>query len=283
MQAITFKNTLVIMIVLCSFRLNAADTLSLNEAITKKKVSAIINGVDPTKGTNLLHFGECIKIKLNCLGDKPYVIAVNTGTTFKCKDASISAMVCTKIKYISIVPKKELTQKIMAIATEFNKLTPSGLHVFTAGEICATPLLRVVKEVENGNYQNDIGQNAVWCATDNLPLQGLLDLCKDKVKSSALIKSVCKAQLIPVPKAYANAKVSQRVYFDYTLTDTSNVKIILYDNGGNVVLYFLTAKDKPKGDYKESYWISDADLDFGDYQALLYVNGVPLVTENIKF
>ena len=271
------------MIVLCSFRLNAADTLSLNEAITKKKVSAIINGVDPTKGTNLLHFGECIKIKLNCLGDKPYVIAVNTGTTFKCKDASISAMLCTKIKYISIVPKKELTQKIMAIATEFNKLTPSGLHVFTAGEICATPLLRVVKEVENGNYQNDIGQNAVWCATDNLPLQGLLDLCKDKVKSSALIKSVCKAQLIPVPKAYANAKVSQRVYFDYTLTDTSNVKIILYDKGGNVVLYFLTAKDKPKGDYKESYWISDADLDFGDYQALLYVNGVPLVTENIKF
>ena len=283
MQAITFKNTLVLLIVLCSFRLNAADTLSLNEAVTKKRVTAIINGVDPVKTTNLLHFGECIKIKLNCLGDKPLVIVVKTGTTFKCKDATITSMVCTKVKYISIVPKKEVTQKIMAIATEFNKLTPSGLHVFTAGDVCAAPLLRVVKEVENGNFQNDIGQNAVWCATDNLPLQGLLDLCKDKVKSSALVKAVCKAQLIPVPKAYANAKVSQRVYFDYTLTDTSNVKIILYDKAGNVVLYFLTAKDKPTGVYKESYWISDADLDFGDYQALLYVNGVPLVTENIKF
>ncbi len=283
MQAITFKNTLVLLIVLCSFRLNAADTLSLNEAVTKKRVTAIINGVDPVKTTNLLHFGECIKIKLNCLGDKPVVIVVKTGATFKCKDATITAMVCTKVKYISIVPKKEVTQKIMAIATEFNKLTPSGLHVFTAGDVCAAPLLRVVKEVENGNFQNDIGQNAVWCATDNLPLQGLLDLCKDKVKSSALVKAVCKAQLIPVPKAYANAKVSQRVYFDYTLTDTSNVKIILYDKAGNVVLYFLTAKDKPTGVYKESYWISDADLDFGDYQALLYVNGVPLVTENIKF
>ena len=283
MQAITFKNTLVLLIVLCSFRLNAADTLSLNEAVTKKRVTAIINGVDPVKTTNLLHFGECIKIKLNCLGDKPLVIVVKTGTTFKCKDATITSMVCTKVKYISIVPKKEVTQKIMAIATEFNKLTPSGLHVFTAGDVCAPPLLRVVKEVESGNFQNDIGQNAVWCATDNLPLQGLLDLCKDKVKSSALVKAVCKAQLIPVPKAYANAKVSQRVYFDYTLTDTSNVKIILYDKAGNVVLYFLTAKDKPTGVYKESYWISDADLDFGDYQALLYVNGVPLVTENIKF
>ena len=283
MQAITFKNTLVLLIVLCSFRLNAADTLSLNEAVTKKRVTAIINGVDPIKSTNLLHFGECIKIKLNCLGDKPLVIVVKTGATFKCKDATITSMVCTKVKYISLVPKKEVTQKIMAIAAEFNKLTPSGLHVFTAGDVCAAPLLRVVKEVENGNFQNDIGQNAVWCATDNLPLQGLLDLCKDKVKSSALVKAVCKAQLIPVPKAYANAKVSQRVYFDYTLTDTSNVKIILYDKAGNVVLYFLTAKDKPTGVYKESYWISDADLDFGDYQALLYVNGVPLVTENIKF
>ncbi len=283
MHRITFKYTAVLLIILCSFRLNAADTLSLNDAILKKKISAVITGMEPTKTGDVLHFGECIRIKMTCLGDQPLVILFKTGTTLKCKDASISNAVISKMKTIALVPKKENNSKLFAICSEYTKLTPNNAHAFTVGDPCSDALKRVLKEIEILNFQNAIGQYAVWCATDKLELSGLLDLCKDKVKTSNLVKAVCKAQLIPVPKAYANAKMSMRVYFTYTLTDTSNVKIILYNKTGDVVLYFLTAKEKPTGEYKESYWITDADLEPGDYQALLYVNGVPVQTEDIKF
>ncbi len=89
---------------------------------------------------------------------------------------------------------------------------------------------KVVTEVESLNFQNEAGQFAVWCVTDNLPLSGLTDQCKDKVKAAPLFRAVCKAQHIPIPRVYANAKVSQRVNFNYTLSDTAMVKIILYES-----------------------------------------------------
>lgn len=283
MNAITLKNRIVLLIVLCSFRLNASDTLSLNEALAKKQVSAVITGVDPLKGYEAVHFGESVKIKIVNLIDKPLVIQIETGRMMKSKDETIQNMVISKKKIIPVAAKKEATLKVFAICAEYSKTTPTASNIFTVGDMCNDLLLKVVLEIEKLNYQNETGQYATWCATDNLPISGLLDRCKDKTKNSGLVRAVSKAQHIPCPKAYANAKVSQRVNFNYSLSDTSMVKIILYDKSGNVVLNFLTAMDKPKGDYKESYWITDADLEPGEYLALLFVNGVAVITEEITF
>lgn len=283
MNTNTIKFRFILFIVLCSFRLNASDTLSLNEAITKKQVSVSITGMDPIKGFDVVHYGECIKIKIINLTDKIFNIRIEPGRMLKSKDATVQNMVLSKKKIIPMPAKKEVNLKLFAFCAEYTKSTPTAANTFTVGDMCSNELKKIVTEIETLNYQNDIGQFAVWCATDNLPLTGLTDLCKDKVKAAPLFRAVCKAQHIPIPKVYANAKVSQRVNFNYTLSDTAMVKIILYDNVGNMVLNFLTAIDKPKGDYKESYWISDADIEPGHYLALLYVDGVPMITEEIDF
>jgi hypothetical protein len=208
------KNIAFLLLVFSTFRLSASDTLSLADAIAKKQVSVAITGVDPIRGFEAVHFGECIKLKVINLTDKEFVIRIETGRILKSKDATISNMLISKNKWILLAAKKEVNLKLTAICAEYTKTTPTAASIYTVGDMCDNLLKKVASEIEAINCQNEIGQYAIWCVTDNLPLSGLTDLCKDKVKSAPLIRAVCRAQHISSPNAYANATVSQRINFN---------------------------------------------------------------------
>ncbi len=283
MKSPTIKNIAFFLILFSAFRLTAGDTLSLNDAVTKKKVSVIITGIDPGKGITNTHIGECIKMTLKNLTTQALVILVQAGRILKNKDDKVQDMVVTKGKNIPLAASATTNVKINALCAELFDASPDASSVFTFGEMCNNDLKKVVREIESGNFQNNTGQNAVWCVTDHLQISDLTDLCKDKIKTSNLVKSVSKALKMPVPRAYANAKVSQRINFTYILKDSAVVKITFYDKEGNHVLNFLNSMDKAPGEYQESYWISDADVEPGDYVAQLTINGVPMISQNINF
>lgn len=274
--------TLVFGCLLC-LNSNAADTLQLSEAIRLKKISATITGNDPLPKGSTNNYGQCLKAKIKNLGNTAIVLLLNTGQMMKCADKNTQNMVITKSYRINLAAGKEIAQPLYAMCGEMGKLAPTPQISYTVGDPCSPALQNVVNEIEKINYQNMSGQLAVWCITDQNSLSAFTMDCKDKNAIKPIVRYICNAQKIPVPREYASGYVSQRLTISYTLKDSSKVKIIIYDQSGEEKLNLMNLTQRAPGTYNDSYWISEIDLVPGDYQYIIFINGSPVITEPFKF
>lgn len=140
------------------------DPLLLKDAHSNKQVDMAIRGVskDIGKLASGTHTGQCIEFEVKNLTGTSLEIKVEAGRKLICDFDSVQNMMITRELIFTLSPRESVKHKAYAMCIEQSDASPSGTSTFYMGDMASSHLLELAQTLDKYNYQNMVGQTAVW-------------------------------------------------------------------------------------------------------------------------
>jgi hypothetical protein len=271
------KTSLILPMMFITSLAFAGKSISIEDAIKKKLVSASIKG----KGG---HTGDVIRIKLKNLLNRTVSIDVEAGRRLDSEKQNLQDILVNRAAVLTLLPNQTKTFTISGMCCQAHNSGPDSSAVFSVGKMADTNLVRLARFIdENKWYGDGTAQRAVWIVSDNNAMEGIGG--NDTI-SKRLQLFVSKLTGKPIPEykiEYAGAQDCGAVFsgiaakikgdFEYEIYSNGLVTFGIYDSRGQVVQMFFTDKPRSKGSYVFSYEFNTSNLPKGEYFARFRFDG----------
>lgn len=272
------KNLIALSIVLLlAFQLQAQTRIKLREAIKKGMVKLHVRGTG--------HTGKCVTANITNEMGIPITLDVEAGQKLLCSDTTVQDLVISRSELITLKPKETHKHTFYAFCIEMRNGGPSN-NTYRIGEMAKGALLKVVQFIAKNGLQDALGQNVVWCVTDNSSISNLKGTAENAAVAKELRKLVATEMKLKMP-AYRpdEADVSEnkalKGSFTYSIVRKTWVKISVHDMHG-VELEVLLEIEQTQGIYACQYELDKTKYRPGNYQIKYFENGVEKRTADLK-
>lgn len=262
-------------------------TYTLKQALDKKLVTAEIKGGDSLAPSTGGHYGKCIQIQLTNLTKDKFNVQVDAGQQLEPGDTSIQTMMVTEGLMFAFKGAKTQKKYVNAMCIQKHDGGPNKLIKFKTGSMSNGYLLSIALLVEKHKFFDATGQSAVWCISDNAPIEDIDS--EDTVKLKILQEFVAKAtgQKIPSRKLKNTPQEPQRhfkttVTFEWVTRKASLTTLVVLDMNNNPVMEIIKDVSMPGGTYTEDIVLSTLTLPEGEYKVVLYLNKQVFMQKKIK-
>jgi uncharacterized protein YozE (UPF0346 family) len=230
----------------------ASDPIPLKDASNQKIVSINIHGIKTEIGSyKNHHYGDCITVELKNLSYNNINLKLEAGRLLICDYDSIQNMMITKSLIFALKPKESATYNAYAMCVEKTDHSPDHNSTFKIGEMAKGYLLELAKLLEQNNYQDNAGQNAVWALTNNNDTANIYT--SDKDECSSLRKFVSQT------KGFNKNITDNTIYLEnddnyisgniaWEMANKGNASLIVYDEKGKFVTTIFTDKKYEAGE-----------------------------------
>lgn len=258
--------------------------VSIQDAFKNGRIKYSVNG---TANGNT---GKSIAIEITNLGTSPIDIEIEAGRIFDAQDTLYQDMIVSK-KFLAKIPSgQKISDTLFAMCIKPDLSAPDPNTTYNHGKMATGLLMNMIQFVENQQLHNEIGQSLIWNIVrgsdtffdcDVTPF--LFALLRQHFTSNNLLKFE-KCKEIP-PAAYhvqARPLKTYKGIFMLSLVKTSDIKIGLYDDRGNLIKQFVQTKvNAGKHDY--NYEFTNSTLTEGQrYEVRLVVDGILRKTAYIE-
>ncbi len=249
----------------------AEVSYKLSEAIQKKLVSVKFTGAkdDTAHMMQSSHYGPCISMEIASASADNLQINLEYGFILMPEDSSTQAMMVTQSLVASLNPKQKKNYRLYAMCTEASDGSPGSDDNFKIGKRSTGNLLGLAELLNRKKYQNDAGQDAVWCLTDNHDVHSIYST--DTTMMYDLRRFIAKAKNLPLASIYekepqAAAPVTYTTHYvysgslSYSLAGNHKVLIALFDEDNHMKKVYVNNENQRDGVYTYNYELSSEEM-----------------------
>ncbi len=262
----------------------AEVSCKLSEAIQKKLVSVKFTGAkdDTAHMMQSSHYGPCISMEIASASADNLQINLEYGYILMPEDSSTQAMMVTQSLVASLNPKQKKNYRLYAMCTEASDGSPGSDDNFKIGKRSTGNLLGLAELLNRKKYQNDAGQDAVWCLTDNRDIHSIYST--DTGMMYDLRRFVAKAKNLPPASIYETEPTeaapvtytTRYVYsgsLSYSLAGNHKVLIALFDEDNHMKKVYVNNESQRDGVYTYNYQLSSDEMDNKKHYLRMFRDG----------
>lgn len=220
----------------------AADTLSLQEALAKKRIALAAVGNGGLQGKPL-------SVELVNNVSAPLVIKLSSGLRFISEDAEAQDLILLEEGMIALEGKGTVKTHLFAACTQMSNHSPKENERYGLGAMAEGSLLEIAELVDGNQFFNTTAQAAVWGMTDAYETNSIhgsddVNLTWDLVRIVALAQ---RAQ-VPEREEFVQRPVVRRVLYSsradlvFHAPREVNAKLELYTESGVLVRTYFPEK-----------------------------------------
>lgn len=268
---------IVLVLLLLAAQIQAQTRIKLRDAIKKGMVKMNVRATG--------HTGKCVTANITNEMGVPITLDVETGQKLLCSDTTVQDLVISRSELITLKPKETHSHKFYAFCIEMHNGGPAN-NSYRIGDMAKGALLKVVQFIAKNGLQDVLGQNAVWCVTDNNSITSLKGTVTNADVAKELRKLVATEMKLSMP-AYrpdetdVSETKTMKGSFTYSIVRKTWVKIAVYDMQGKEVEVLLEA-EQTQGIYACQYELDKAKYRNGNYKIKYFENGIEKRTADLK-
>jgi hypothetical protein len=219
-----------------------AGPISLQQAIIKKLVKAVISGRVPDTSHNYLssYYGPCLTLDLQNLSRNNLTIELENGRFLETADTSEQRMIVTQQEVISMLPGHKKSIQVYAMCTQMHDRPPGSKSLLALGPMADGKLLQLVQFIGRNKFQSLSGQEAIWVVTDNNDLGSIYSGNAHELQQlQQFVSGLTKKIIPPAPHRieYANGMVSGEIVFENKKKETYSM-LMINEAGETIGIFF---------------------------------------------
>ncbi len=255
----TYLKILTLLFIAASLCSNSKETIqnyTLEKAISSNAVFAHFDC-----NTNSVHYEKPLLAKIKNRTNVPIQIEIPAGTWFQAKNNKEQNIVTTRPRLIKLLSGAATSIALQGNCMEANDIAGSeGSQYVYKGRVSLV-LQRLIDYLTKNKITANLGQQAVWCITDNKGLENIYDsdnAAAEKLRSKV---STLLNKPLPNPKIFngyaynynAKPKVEVKGKFNMSFGRNCNMAIAMFDENGTVVRELFRNQNLPAGKHSLTY------------------------------
>ncbi|MBL7766472.1 MAG: hypothetical protein JNJ58_10285 [Chitinophagaceae bacterium] len=187
---------------LCTLSIHAsiASPISILTAVNSGKAKVIFTGNDiinnPTKSS---HTGKCLKMQITNTDRNPNQYKIENALALTNSEKENQDLIIAENMLVTLKAGESQTVFINAFCSEKSNSSPTTTDTFTLQSRMEGPMLKLTEIIERRRAFNNCGQQAVWCFTDDAPIDQIIDTDKDTATENELIRYVASVKALGIP------------------------------------------------------------------------------------
>lgn len=251
----------------------SASSIELKDAFYDKELEITIRGL---KDTELAYEGKDIWIGVLNLKAHPVTITVEPGFILSSESGDVQDMIITEPLQIVASNEYFTESAVEAMCIQSINKSPADEDIFRPGEYAPGSMGQLARFIHKNNYNNHMGQEAMWVLSDNHPIY---DITGPDADAIALRKYVAKLtgttydpSLAKKDIQYIDRRVKEyALYLKFYLEERDDIKLQVFNQKGEYERDLLMRPDAEKGRYDMRYKISLFGMIGEKYYVRLFV------------
>lgn len=270
------KTLLLLLALVASMSAIKAKDIDLQDAIEQGLVKTNVTG----KGG---HLGKVLAIEVTNIQDKTIYINIPIGLQFQSKDQRLQDLIITQGSRLAIGPARTNSVLLNAMCIQPNHGSPGLGSSFLVGPLATGALLELVQYIAQKQYQDNLGQTAVWTLLREEGLENIYYPDPAKLKDMVQFMSQLtnrevpwynKEKLPPPPGQVFSAEPSVlHGIYTFHLEEKGFADLAIYDSTGRQVFLFLEHFEVLLGDNRLKFKLTVKGYQPGKYYARLFLDG----------
>ncbi len=251
--------------VLCVGSFSAkALPLNLMDAIAQNKVAVVITGnksTDNPGGSS--HTGKCLLLKITNNSSSKLDIKIESAYQFVNQTKANQDLISTENLLVSLPANQTKNVAVNALCSKKNNSSPSEGDTFILTKKHDATISNLTSIFEKYKCYLNTAQQALWCFTDNHPIESIYDTNPDTVVENKLVMYVSTAKGLPTPtrKYYVNTPriIQYPIEVDSAISvrieSITTIGIFITDSSHNIITTLIEDDTERRiGNAKYSYF-----------------------------
>ncbi len=174
---------------------------TLIEALKANQIqlTATGNTIDqnPSKSN---HYGKCLKLKLKNVTSHSIHITIEKAYHLTSIEVRLQDLITSETMIVTLSPNQTKDVLINAFCGEKSNASPDEKDTFKLSYKHSGSIAKLTEMLEKNQLFGNTGQQAIWCFTDNNPLDQIYDTYAQIALEDKLVAFIAAEKNIPVPK-----------------------------------------------------------------------------------
>jgi len=291
------KKTLLLL-ALCTSQLAYAKParMTLLEAMRNQQVKVVATGNPTAKNpTRSSHTGKCLRLQISNPTKAPLEYQIENAYHLTSLNDKLQDLITIENLLVVLAPGQSRDIELNALCGEKNNAAPSETDTFTLSYRHTAGIERLTALLENLHEWNNTAQQAMWCFTDQNPLDAMYDTHPDTLVENKLVALVAKEKNLPIPARQTRTtpqriiryplelegshaeQIERTTTIGFYITDSANhvLSVLIEDDTetrhGTAKYSYIYRGQYPAGRYflkmkKNGEWISMKEIKIGEGQ-----------------
>lgn len=262
------KTLLSTVLIFASF---LSQAMSLNEAYANKDIEVTIHGADSDLFEN-----KSIQVNIVNKTSSTIKITEEPGYIFDSEDEDVQDMILTEPLMFVINEASPQSFGVKAMCIQAKNKSPRTNLYYKPGKYATGNLLKTSRYINENNFQNSMGQDAMWAISDfksPYDITGPAEIANPlRAFVADLLGVAFDTSLINKNEIYLPKGIKEYALFlNFYLQKTDDIKLQLFDHKGDFVRDLMNKPKQGKGKYDMKYKIALYGLYGQKYYVRLYV------------
>jgi hypothetical protein len=201
-------------------------TITLLDALHQKKVELYATGnsaeANPQGGS---HTGKCLKLKIKNNTGTPLNIKIESAYQFQNQHKAAQDLMVTENMLVSIAGNQTKSVNLNALCTEKTNSSPSEQDTFLLIKRNDARFTDLSAIFEKYKCFLNTAQQAIWCFTDNNPINYIYDTDGDTTVENVLVAYVSTTKGVPMPVRKRYVETPRIIYYPVEVDSSISVYI----------------------------------------------------------
>lgn len=271
------KKLLIILLVFVSLIEATAETgIGLKDALAKGWIT--VNALGEGGYT-----GKVMALEITSKHKKDLTVDIPAGLQLTSEDTTIQDLIITEDRQLVLAAGTKRKVILNAMCIEPHQGSPYASSAYLLGAMAGDTLLKLVRYLHTKNYQDDLGQSAVWALINKEGLENVYG--NDPVKLKDLVQYMHtltgkplpwyhKEKLAPPPgQVYSQEPAIIHANFEFALAMAGTAKLAIYNEAGETVYVIKDNMMVKSGKSTMKFRIEVRGYEAGKYYVRLHLNG----------
>ncbi len=259
-----------------------ANHITLEEAIHNGSLKLVVSGTPARENVHgSSHTGKCLRMQVTNTGKQSTSLRIENAYRFGNEEKSHQDLMTCEAMTVQLQPQQTSTFMINALCCEKNDGAPSASDTFHLVRKESGTIERLCVLLERQKNFDNTAQQAMWCLTDNNPIENIVDTHPDLKIENELIAFIAKEKGVTIP---VRLQVPVRILryaietegkYSQWMDKPATIGIYITDSLNNILITLMPdeRENRTKGTVKYSYGYRGL-LPKGHYKLQAKIDGV---------
>ncbi|CAN5413787.1 hypothetical protein BH09BAC1_BH09BAC1_17710 [soil metagenome] len=270
------KHLVLLLLVCGSLSLFSATPIGLKDAIAKGYITVTAVGEGGFTG-------KVMALNIESLTKKELTIDIPVGLTLDSEDDGMQDLIITDDRQLVLAAGTKRKVVVNAMCIQPSNGSPSMGSSYLLGAMAGDTLLKLVQYLALKNYQDDLGQSAVWTIINKDGLENVYGSDPAKLKDLVIYMNKLTGKPLPWYNKEKAPPAAGQVFnqepavvhaaFEFTLAMAGTAKLAVYDEAGEMVFLIKDNMMVKSGKSVMKFRFEVRGYEKAKYYVRLHLNG----------
>lgn len=280
-------NTLLAALVALAVQASPQTTISFDDALAQKKITATA-----LANKNSAHYQQPVLMEVKNSTASPFSVELPVGRLFQSSDTTDQNFVSTEPVLFTLGPGESKKIPVSAMCINHHKSAPSEGQAYSIKKTTDGKLFKVAQFVANNKLSGTyLGQTAMWCISDNEPLEHIFGYDDTQVMATAKFLAGLTGKPVPPPPAAddylrnprARPRVSAGGEFNFRFSSPKAIHVAMFDSRNIAIRELYNNPNEPAGERNVKFEFDASVYNESPYYIRFLVDNRIMMEQEISF